>query len=87
MYSLSTRHPTRTPTSIYRPTVNPSQSPIAHYDLQVGANVFGYTGYDIGVTIPQGKYRVAVYLWGAGGCNCGGAGAYVEGELDVTPVM
>jgi hypothetical protein len=58
---------------------------------------FDYTGDDQLYTVPDGVTALNVYMWGAGGGgwqnsgsgqespDCGGAGAMVQGTLDVTP--
>ena len=49
---------------------------------------FGYVGGtnpDQSYTVPSGTYRVFVKLWGAGGGNLGGSGAFVSGSVSVVP--
>lgn len=54
---------------------------------------FNYTGADQSFVVPTGVTSVKVYIWGGGGSGTttingsfyGGAGAYVEGILTVTP--
>ena len=54
---------------------------------------FSYTGANQSYVVPLGVSTVNVYMWGAGGggnsgshpTNYGGAGAYVQGTLTVTP--
>jgi hypothetical protein len=51
---------------------------------------YGYNGIDQNFTVPAGVTTLYVQLWGAGGggdatYGTGGAGAYVSGDLSVTP--
>jgi len=55
-------------------------------------NIFTYTGSDQTYTVAGGVTSMAVSLWGAGGGSrvdygTGGGGAYVRGNLTVTPGM
>jgi hypothetical protein len=54
-----------------------------------GTTVFNYTGSSQTYTVPTGISTLTVALWGAGGGStlggAGGAGAYVGGNLAVTP--
>lgn len=78
-----------------RPTSSPmmTSSPTVQQSPQYG-KIFDYTGTDQTTTI--NSHQIRVYLWGAGGGGAvnsndggcfspGGAGAYVEGVLDITP--
>jgi hypothetical protein len=55
--------------------------------------IFSYTGADQSYIVPSGYRSVTVYMWGAGGGGgytgtgslYGGAGAYLQGVLTVTP--
>ena len=55
--------------------------------------IFSYTGADQSYIVPSGYSSVTVYMWGAGGGGgytgtgslYGGAGAYLQGVLTVTP--
>jgi hypothetical protein len=81
IFSTSTFIPTNAPTSTPKPTM----APTPHWTVE---NIFSFTGSDIVMTIPEGIPNITVNMWGAGGGNyntLGGAGAYVEGVLQVTP--
>ena len=85
--SPSTHMPTW-PTS--EPTLMPTLMTTFSTTLSVSdVNVFMYTGNDVHVVVPLGITQLYVYMWGAGGGSyggsAGGAGAYVEGWLPVTP--
>mmetsp|Transcript_6787 Transcript_6787/g.9485 ORF Transcript_6787/g.9485 Transcript_6787/m.9485 type:complete len:680 (+) Transcript_6787:417-2456(+) len=74
---------------------------IDYGQLLSAVNIFQHTGTLQSVTVPSGVSAIYVYMWGAGGANItmllgtapnrhvegypGGAGAYVEGTLPVTP--
>ena len=47
--------------------------------------VFSYTGVAQSFVVPAGVTSLAVKLWGAGGGQNGGSGAYIGGNLTVTP--
>ena len=51
--------------------------------------IFTYTGANQTFVVPANTTRLTVYMWGAGGgggySSAGGAGAYVQGNLTVTP--
>ena len=53
------------------------------------AQIFSYTGSNQTYVVPSGAISLTVHLWGAGGGSgfggSGGAGAYVQGNLIVTP--
>jgi hypothetical protein len=53
------------------------------------ATIFTYTGADQVYTVPAGVTSLTLHMWGAGGANSGGtgggAGAYINGTLAVTP--
>lgn len=84
---LPTGHPGRT-TILYGLTPLPitTVTPLT-------TTTFTYTGSSQTYTVPGGVTSIIVYLWGAGGqgsatdpyANYGGAGAFVQGVLSVTP--
>src|SRR5881394_4009110 len=47
--------------------------------------VFSYTGSLQSYTVPDGITSLDVKLWGAGGNDWGGGGAFISGSLAVTP--
>ena len=47
--------------------------------------VFSYTGVAQSFVVPAGVTSLAVELWGAGGGQNGGSGAYIGGDLTVSP--
>jgi hypothetical protein len=54
------------------------------------SSAFAYTGADQTFTIPFGVTSIILYMWGAGGGGAstglaGGAGAFIQGSLSVTP--
>ena len=57
-------------------------------NAQSVVNTFTYTGGYQTFTVPSGVKNIFVYLWGAGG-SCGlsngGGGAFICGNIDVTP--
>ena len=72
------------------PTAHPFKSAAPTGAASVPSTVvtFAYTGADQSFLVPTGVTSVKVSMWGAGGGgadNTGGAGAYVEGTLAVTP--
>jgi hypothetical protein len=55
-----------------------------------GLTVFSHTGADQSYTVPTGVTSINVTMWGAGGggfstSQAGGAGAFIQGTLSVTP--
>ena len=46
---------------------------------------FSYVGADQTFVVPSGVTSLKVKLWGAGGGSAGGSGAFVTGDLAVTP--
>lgn len=50
-----------------------------------GTRTFTATGANQTYIVPTGVTSLNVYMWGAGGGSRGGAGAYVQGTLTVTP--
>ena len=92
IYKVPTAAPTANPSSnpTFAPTIASSNSslPLAKkLDADV-ANTFTFSGQIEAVTAPSDVCSLLVYMWGAGGgasYSSGGAGAYVEGTLPVTP--
>ena len=83
-----------TPTPTLTSSHSPLASPLAH--LRNSSIAFALSGPFACATagfrnwtVPSGVNRVSVFMWGAGGAAYnmlhGGAGAYVEGEMYVTP--
>lgn len=85
----STYLPSAIPTEY--PTLVPStSSPSISYGPLNLVNYFAYTGTIQTVAVPVGVSSIYIYMWGGGGAgymsgSYGGAGAYVEGTLPVTP--
>jgi alpha-tubulin suppressor-like RCC1 family protein len=63
----------------------------AQSGAQSGSQTFSYTGSPQYFTVPAGVTSIEVQMWGGGGgggyyaVSAGGAGAYVDGHLSVTP--
>ena len=96
--SLPTGHPGLT-TTVYGTTSAPAVRQKIGYvppvvPLVSYTQAFSYTGADQTFVVPATTTSITVYMWGAGGggghtgtqgATAGGAGAYVQGTLAVTP--
>jgi hypothetical protein len=87
--------PRPTPTSSFTPSNAPEPSPIGGRFRNFTASFSQPCTYHYWI-VPNGVTRISVFLWGAGGQSahtyyyvpeflCGAAGAYVEGNVFVTP--
>ncbi len=70
--------PTPTPAPTPTPTPTPTPRPIIK-------QTFSYTGTLQYFTVPAGVKSITVKIWGAGGGQGGGSGAFVTGNMAVTP--
>ena len=83
--SVATPTPSPTPTSTASPTPTPVPTATpAPTPTPVPKFVFAATGAEQSFTVPTGVKTLKVKLWGAGGGNYGGSGAFVSGNLAVT---
>ncbi|WP_395141228.1 glycine-rich protein [Armatimonas sp.] len=78
--AVPTAVPTPTPTPVPTPTPTPMPTP-----RPIIKQAFTYTGADQDFVVPTGVTSLTVKLWGAGGGQNGGSGAFVSGTLAVTP--
>ena len=92
--SSPTFKPTNGPTwnQIIAPSTQPTFRPVPSRQPSSISRpfTFSFTGSNSAFAVPNGVFRIYVYLWGAGGGfgapgRIPGMGAYVEGALSVTP--
>lgn len=87
-WNLKTFLPPAHPHYVVAPTITLPLTVTQPYP-PASAQIFSYTGSNQTYVVPSGAIALTVHLWGAGGGSgfggSGGAGAYVQGNLIVTP--
>jgi hypothetical protein len=85
IYGLDTASATPASSALVFQTANPTVN-----GALTGLTVFSHTGADQSYTVPVGITSINITMWGAGGGGfstsfAGGAGAFIQGTLSVTP--